>query len=58
MENFIFENCDYKALIEKLKVEDVLIDTLITYPPYGVSRKHQLSYSNMERVGMDYGEWD
>ena len=34
------------------------VDAIITDPPYGVSRKHQLGYSNMGRSGMNYGEWD
>lgn len=58
MSNFTFENCDYKILLKKLKKEKILIDAVITDPPYGVSRKHQLGFSNMGRAGMDYGEWD
>ena len=58
MENFIFKNCDYKDLLIELKKANIKIDAVITDPPYGVSRKHQLGFSNMGRAGMDYGEWD
>ena len=58
MENFVFKNCDYKILIEELKAQEAVIDAVITDPPYGVSRKHQLGFSNMGRAGMDYGVWD
>lgn len=54
----IFENCDYKILLKRLKKEKIVIDAVITDPPYGVSRKHQLGFSNMGRSGMDYGDWD
>lgn len=54
----IFENCDYKTLLKRLKKEKIVIDAVITDPPYGVSRKHQLGFSNMGRSGMDYGDWD
>ena len=58
MEKFIFKNCDYKDLLIELKEKNIKIDAVITDPPYGVSRKHQLGFSNMGRAGMDYGEWD
>ena len=58
MTNFIFKNCDYKDLLAELKGQRITIDAVITDPPYGVSRKHQLGFSNMGRSGMDYGEWD
>lgn len=58
MEKFIFKNCDYKNLIVELQEKGIKIDAVITDPPYGVSRKHQLGFSNMGRAGMDYGDWD
>lgn len=58
MTNFTFKNCDYKDLLAELKEQHTTIDAVITDPPYGVSRKHQLGFSNMGRAGMNYGEWD
>ena len=51
-------NEDYKKTIRRMKKNKVKLDAIITDPPYGVSRKHQLGYSNMGRSGMNYGEWD
>ena len=41
-----------------MKKNKIKVDAIITDPPYGVSRKCQLGYSNMGRSGMNYGEWD
>lgn len=54
--NFI--NCDYKDLVLKMQADGVLVDLILTDPPYGVSRVHQLGFSNMGRTGMNYGDWD
>ena len=51
-------NEDYKKTIRRMKKNKIKLDAVITDPPYGVSRKHQLGYSNMGRSGMNYGEWD
>ena len=51
-------NEDYKKTVLRLKKNKIMLDAIITDPPYGVSRKHQLGYSNMGRSGMNYGEWD
>lgn len=51
-------NEDYKKTIRRMKKNNIKLDAVITDPPYGVSRKHQLGYSNMGRSGMNYGEWD
>ena len=56
--DFIFKNCDYKVLIKELKKSKIQVDAIITDPPYCVSRKNQLGFSNMGRAGMNYGEWD
>ena len=51
-------NEDYKKTIRRMKKNKIKVDAIITDPPYCVSRKHQLGYSNMGRSGMNYGEWD
>ena len=55
---FKLYNCDYKDLVKDLIKEHVLVDLVLTDPPYCVSRTHQLGFSNMGRSGMNYGEWD
>lgn len=44
--------------LKRLRIPGIKIDAVITDPPYGVSRKNQLGFSNMGRSGMNYGEWD
>ena len=56
--NIDFRNCDYKELVKELKKKNIKVDCILTDPPYGVSRTHQLGFSNMGRSGMNYGEWD
>ena len=58
MKRFLFKNCDYKLLLKEIKDSGIKIDAVITDPPYGVSRKNQLGFSNMGRSGMNYGVWD
>lgn len=52
------KNSDYKDLIKKMKAKKIQVDLILTDPPYCVSRKHQLGFSNMGRAGMNYGDWD
>lgn len=54
----LFENCDCKELFKTLKKLKIKVDAVIADPPYGISRKNQLGFSNMGRAGMNYGEWD
>lgn len=51
-------NCDYKDLVIAMQQQAVLVDLILTDPPYCVSRTYQLGFSNMGRAGMNYGEWD
>lgn len=58
MSNINLLNKDYKEVIKEMKELNILVDAIVTDPPYGVSRTHQLGFSNMGRAGMDYGKWD
>ena len=51
-------NVDCLDLISKMIKNKIIVDAIITDPPYNVSRNHQLGYSNMGRSGMNYGSWD
>ena len=57
-EDIIFRNCDYKDLLPEIQSKGVLVDLILTDPPYCVSRDYQLGFSNMGRSGMNYGNWD
>lgn len=51
-------NNDYKKVVKEMIKEGIVLDAIITDPPYCVSRTHQLGFSNMGRSGMNYGKWD
>ena len=51
-------NMDCSDLIFKMIKNKIIVDAIITDPPYNISRNHQLGYSNMGRSGMNYGSWD
>ena len=51
-------NEDCVITIKKMIKKKIKVNLLLTDPPYNVSRKHQLGFSNMGRSGMHFGEWD
>ncbi len=51
-------NVDCSKLISRMIKNEIIVDALVTDPPYNISRNHQLGYSNMGRNGMNYGAWD
>ncbi|MCR4941353.1 MAG: site-specific DNA-methyltransferase [Campylobacter sp.] len=57
-ENIYFLNSHYREILKIIQDKKIILDCILTDPPYCVSRKHQLGFSNMGRAGMDYGEWD
>lgn len=56
--NITLLNKDYKEVVKEMKELNIQVDAIVTDPPYGVSRAHQLGFSNMGRAGMNYGKWD
>lgn len=47
--------------IEKLKIfhkNGLIVDHIITDPPYAISRENNFSTMNSPRKGVDFGEWD
>lgn len=58
MNQIELNNCDYKDLVKRMLDDNIMVDLLLTDPPYCVSRDYQLGFSNMGRAGMNYGEWD
>jgi DNA modification methylase len=51
-------NDDAYIAIEKLVEEGVMVDHVITDPPYNISKKNNFSTMNNPRNGVDFGEWD
>ena len=47
---------DCLELMDKLIVEGVVVDAIITDPPYNIARDN--NFKTMGRAGIDFGEWD
>ncbi|MGZ9413956.1 DNA-methyltransferase [Mycoplasma sp. 5370] len=55
MENKIY-NIDCLELFEKMKREKILVDAIITDPPYNISKQN--NFKTIGRNGIDFGLWD
>ncbi len=53
--NYIY-NSDAICLLKKMKKRGIVIDAIITDPPYNVSRKN--NFSTIGRQGVEFGDWD
>lgn len=49
---------DSFLLIKELKNEGVLVNHIITDPPYNISKDNNFHTLNSPRKGLDFGEWD
>ena len=49
-------NSDCKKLIDKMIKSSIIVDAIITDPPYNISRKN--NFKTIGRRGIDFGEWD
>jgi len=50
-------NCDCFNLMKKLHEKNIIVDAIITDPPYNISCKN--NFKTMKgRKGIDFGEWD
>lgn len=55
-DNIILYNDDAKLLVKKLIDNNIIVNHVITDPPYNISQKS--NFSTMNRFGLDFGEWD
>lgn len=46
------------VLVKELIVKDIKVDSIITDPPYNISKDNNFSTLNIPRKGIDFGEWD
>ena len=51
-------NGDSYQLIDKLLLEGVQVDHIITDPPYNISQDNNFSTMKHPRAGVDFGAWD
>ena len=58
-ETFTTYNNDAYKKIKAFKENDLLVDHIITDPPYNISQKNNLvTMNSAKRTGVDFGEWD
>ena len=54
--NYKLYQGDCLEVMDKLIEEDIIFDSIITDPPYNISRENH--FKTMGRAGIDFGEWD
>ena len=47
---------DCLELMKELYNNDIIVDAIITDPPYNISRDN--NFKTMKRNGINFGEWD
>ena len=56
MGNIKLYHGDCLEIVDKLMKQEVKVDSIITDPPYNISRAN--NFHTMGRAGIDFGEWD
>ena len=51
-------NANSYTLIQELKQNNIVVDHIITDPPYNISQSNNFSTMKSPRKGVDFGEWD
>ena len=51
-------NANSYTLIQELKQNNIVVDHIITDPPYNISQNNNFSTMKSPRKGVDFGEWD
>lgn len=58
-------SCDYKiylgdsfSKVKEFVKDDIVINHIITDPPYNISKENNFNTMNSPRTGVDFGEWD
>lgn len=46
------------SLVKELKAKNVMVDAIITDPPFNISKTNNFSTLNSPRTGVDFGHWD
>ena len=49
-------NGDAMQVMDKMIENDIMVDCIITDPPYNISKEN--NFETMGRAGIDFGEWD
>lgn len=54
--NAICVQADCMDFLNNLKQKNIIVDAIITDPPYNISKPN--NFNTLNRVGIDFGEWD
>ncbi|MGI6360428.1 MAG: DNA (cytosine-5-)-methyltransferase [Acholeplasmatales bacterium] len=46
------------SLVKELKAKNILVDAIITDPPFNISKDNNFTTLNNPRTGIDFGHWD
>lgn len=46
------------SLVKELKAKNILVDAIITDPPFNISKENNFTTLNSPRTGIDFGHWD
>ncbi len=46
------------SFVKQLKAQNIMVDAIITDPPYNISKENNFSTLNKPRKGIDFGYWD
>ena len=55
--NYVIYNYDAYKFAKELKKENIVVNHIITDPPYNISKENNFS-TLRDRKGIDFGEWD
>ena len=56
--NYSIYNSDSYKYIKELKAKGIVVNHIITDPPYNISKKNNFNTLKGNRKGVDFGEWD
>lgn len=57
-ENFQLYLANSLSFVKQLKAENILVDAIITDPPYNISKDNNFSTLRNPRTGVNFGQWD
>ena len=56
--DFLLYNADSYLLFENLKSKELIVNHIITDPPYNISKSNNFGTMKNPRTGVDFGSWD
>ena len=57
-DNYSLYMANAYSLVKQFKAQNIMFDSIITDPPYNISKENNFSTLNNPRKGVDFGHWD